>query len=474
MTANEFWGAFIATVNYFVFGYFIIVNTMYLFLFSAAFVSARRYVRRRGTTDLHEIFRSPLTPKISVIIPAYNEAASIVEVVRAALHLQYPRYEVVVVNDGSEDETLARLVDSYDLKNVVKAVELEVPSSESRGVYISTIHDNLVVVDKVHAGKPDTLNAGINVASGDILCFVDADTLIDPDALLEIARPFLERPGETVAAGGVVRIVNGCEVSGGRVTAVHLPKGVWANVQIIEYLRAFLGGRLGWAALGALLIVPGAFGAFERSTLVQVGGYKAGTVGEDMEIVLRLHSRLRLERRPYRIVFIPDQVCWTPAPEHYKDIARQRDRWQRGLIESMRSYEWMMLHPAYGTVGMMSLPFYFLFEMLGPVIELGGYAMIALALSLGVLRIDFLYLFLTVAVLYGIIVSFFGIALDAVARGRLPRLRSLLKMGLYAVVDNLGYRQLNTWWRTWAYVTYRTGPLTWGSAARRGYASDSQ
>lgn len=473
MTANDWWGVPITVINIIVFAYFVVVNTTYLLLFSAAFVSARGYVRRRRAVDLGEVFRSPLTPMISVVIPAYNEETSIVEVVRAALLLRYPRFEVVVVNDGSSDRTLPLLVDSYDLKVVTKAVECSVECSEIMAVYVSGAHDNLVVIDTAHSGKADSLNAGINVSRGEILCMVDADSLIEQDALLKVARPFLDSPRETVAVGGVIRVVNGCDVSGGRVEKVRLPGGFWANVQLIEYLRAFLGGRMGLASLRSLLIVPGAFGAFDRRTLVELGGYDTMTVGEDMELVLRIHRHCRRARRKYRIWYIPDPVCWTDVPVHWKQVARQRDRWQRGLLESMRNHEDMLMNPRYGVVGLASMPFHFFFEMLGPLVELGGYLIVFLAFFLGVLAVSYLYLFLMVAVLYGIIISMLGIALEGVVLGRYPRLPSLARMALFAVLDNFGYRQLNTWWRTKAFVTFYTRRRRWGTVERVGYAGQA-
>lgn len=472
MTATDYWNFVIVTVNIVVFLYFIVVNVTYLMLFTSAFFYELRYVRRKKIVDLDEIFRSPLTPLVSVIIPAYNESATIVEVVTAALHLRYPRHEVVVVNDGSTDRTLDDLVREFGLRMVTWAIDDILPSAGVAGVYISPRYDNLLVIDKHHGGKSDSLNAGINAARGSIVCTVDADSIMVGDALLNIVRPFLEHPDRTVAAGGMIRVVNGSVVSGGRVKRVRLPRSWWANLQVIEYLRAFLGARLGWSTINALLIVPGAFGAFRRSVLIEVGGYSVNTVGEDMDLVLRLHKLMRRDKRPYRIVFIPDPVCWTRAPEGYVSVSRQRDRWQRGLIESMRGSEEMLFNPRYGAAGMLAYPFYFFFEMLGPVVELLGYVMVVLAQVYGLLEKSFLILFLVVAVLYGIIVSLYGIILDGIALGRFPRLPALAKMSFFAVLDNVGYRQLNTWWRVKAYFTVALRRNRWGRREERGRARE--
>lgn len=462
-------GVVIIVFSIVVFGYFVVLNTTYLVLFSAAFVGAKRYVLKGNTIDLYEVFRSPLTPSISVIMPAYNEAPIIVEAVRSALMLHYPRFEVVVVNDGSADETLGLLKDAYKLRSVTKEVQQKVASQEVRGVYISVEHDNLVVVDKVNGGKADALNAGINVSRHDLICVVDADSLIEPDALLKIARPFIETPDLTVAAGGVVRIVNGCEVSSSAVAKVSLPRNYWANMQIVEYLRAFLGGRLGWSAIRCPVIISGAFGGFKRRELIEIGGYRRDTVGEDMDLVIRLHRHLREIGRDYRMYFIPDPVCWTQAPVSYSQLSLQRDRWQRGLIESFAENNDMLFNPRYGVIGMFAMPFYLFFEMFGPLVELFGYVMVVLALVLGQLDARFLYLFLSVAILYGIIVSLTAVFLEGISFRRYPRLGSLIRLSFYALVENVGYRQINTWWRAKAYLTYFTRKKSWGEMDRTGF-----
>jgi cellulose synthase/poly-beta-1,6-N-acetylglucosamine synthase-like glycosyltransferase len=269
--------------------------------------------------------------------------------------------------------------------------------------------------------------------------------------------------------GGVIRVANGCEVEHGRVTKVRLPRGYWANVQIVEYIRAFLGARTGWAALGAMLVISGALGAFDRRTVIEVGGYDNQTVGEDMELVVRMHRYLRRIGRPYRMRSLPDPVCWTQVPESYRGVARQRDRWQRGLIEGLNRNASMLLNPRYGAIGMLAMPYYTFFEMMGPLIELLGYVMVAVTIALGLIGFQFLYLFLSVAVIYGMIVSLLGIFIEGVAYGHYPRLPALLKLGAFAVLDNVGYRQLNTWWRTKAYFTYYTRRRRWGHSDRTRY-----
>jgi cellulose synthase/poly-beta-1,6-N-acetylglucosamine synthase-like glycosyltransferase len=466
---NSAAGSFLIIVNLLIFFYFAVLNTIYLVLFAVAFIESKKHSARRKIVDLYEVFRSPLTPSVSVLIPAFNEEEDIVEAVRSTLMLHYPHFEVVVINDGSTDKTLELLEERYKLRRITKFVQPNVPCEHIRGVYISTEYENLVVVDKENGGKADALNAGINVCRHELMCSIDADSILETDALLKVARPYIERPLDTVAVGGIVRIVNGCEVVAGNVTKVELPHNYWANVQIVEYIRAFLGGRMGWSALRSLLIISGAFGIFDRRIVTEIGGYRRDTVGEDMDLVVRMHRYLREQKRKYRMVFVPDPVCWTEAPEKYSQLGKQRDRWQRGLIESLTGNLRMLFNPRYGIIGLFAMPYFFFFEMIGPSIELLGYVTVALALALGYLDFQFLYLFIALAILYGVTVSLMAVFLEGLAFRRYPRLASLLKLSLYSFLENIGYRQINSWWRTKAYVTYFTRKHKWGKLDRMGY-----
>ena len=469
MNFRGFLSYFIIIFNLIVFFYFAVLNTIYLVLLVAAFIESRKHTRRRKIVDLYEVFRSPLTPSITVLMPAFNEEATIEASIRATLGLHYPHFEVVVINDGSRDQTLEILKKRYDLRRVSKVVPSLVPCELIRGVYISPEYENLVVVDKENGGKADALNAGLNVSRHELICVIDVDSLLEPTGLLKVARPFIENPGRMVAAGGLVRIINGCTVVEGSVMEVGLPKSYWANMQVVEYLRAFLGGRMGWSAFRSLLIISGAFGLFSRELMMEVGGYRRDTVGEDMDIVVRMHRYLRKEKRKYRMVFVPDPVCWTEAPEKFTDLSRQRDRWQRGLIESLTTNIRMLLNPRYGVIGLFAMPYFVFFEMFGPVVELLGYIAVILAFALGMIDYQFFILFLSLAILYAIVVSLVAVYLEGFAFQRYPRISALLKLALYSIIENIGYRQLNAWWRTKAYFTYFTRRRKWGKIERFGY-----
>jgi cellulose synthase/poly-beta-1,6-N-acetylglucosamine synthase-like glycosyltransferase len=454
--------------NHLVLLYFFAINTQYLILMLVGFRETRRALLEMQWRDVRRLMRSPLTPPISVIAPAYNEEANIAESVRSLLMLNYPEYEIVVVNDGSQDRTLAVLIERFGLRLVPRSFEYAVACRPIRAVYESPENPNLVVVDKENGGKADALNAGLNVALYPLFCALDADSVLEDDALLRVVRPFVEEPGTTVACGGIIRIANGCEIRAGRVVEVRLPRRFLPLVQVVEYLRGFLFGRMGWSAINGLLIISGAFGLFDRRAAVAAGGYAHDTVGEDMELVVRMHHRLREQGIPYRVRFVPDPVCWTEAPESLRVLRRQRNRWHRGLIDTLWRHRAMLGRPRFGAIGLLAMPVFVVFEMLGPLVELSGYLIVPLCWGLGILDTRFMLIFLTVAVLYGILLSVSAVLLEDMAFRRYPRVRDLALLVLVGVAENLGYRQATAWWRTRAFWDYWRGDLGWGRMERQG------
>ncbi len=326
---NSFW-----VVNGLVFAYFILLNGVYFITSLVAFRALRRYTARLKSVDLEDLLSAAGAPPITLIVPAYNEEATCVEVVRALLTLDYPEYEVIVVNDGSTDSTPSRLTSAFEMVPAARMQIADFDTAPVSGVLRSRWHPNLWLINKANGGKPDALNSGLAFCQTPLFCVMDADTILERDALLRIARPFLEEQ-RTVAAGGVVRVVNGCTIESGSVVDIRMPKNWLARLQVLEYLRAFLAGRMGWHALDATLIISGAFGVFRRSVAVAAGGFRTDVVGEDVELVVRLHRHCRERGMPYKISFVPDPVAWTQVPETLAGLGRQRDRWQRGLSEAL-------------------------------------------------------------------------------------------------------------------------------------------
>ena len=462
---------FLLYFNYLVLLYFLALNGVYLALYVLSFREITYAVRRDLFSGLSELFASNYAPPISIIVPAYNESATIATSVRSLLALRYPLHEVVVVNDGSKDETLEILKREFGLYESDQPVWQQIETARMRGVYVSPV-ERLVVVDKENGGRSDALNAGICAASYPLVCVTDADVIMQEDALLRIARPMVES-SEVVAVGGVIRVANGCEVDAGRVVEIKTPNKALPNFQIVEYLRAFLAGRTGWSTLNCLLIISGAFGLFRRQDVIEAGGLATDSVGEDMELTMRMHRTLREKRARYRIVFVPDPVAWTEVPDTLRVLSRQRDRWHRGLTDSLLRNRGMLLNPRYGTVGLLAMPYFLIFEWLGPIVELLGYVAFVSGLALGLLDLRFAFLFFLVAVGLGTLLSIAAVFLEELRPGRYPRWRDLWKLIFYGIAENFGYRQLNTYWRVRGLISYLRKNTEWGDMERRGFGPDT-
>ncbi len=451
--------------------YFAVLNLIYLAFTGIAWRSLAQHLRARGHAPDDEVFTSPVTPPVSVLVPAYDEAPTIVESIRSLLSLRYPQHEVIVVNDGSTDETLERLKEEFDLVPVRKALRFLLPTAPIRGAYVSRRHRNLWVIDKENGGKADALNAAVNASRYPYVCAIDADAILEEDALLRVARPIIEEPEVVVATGGIVRIANGCRIDHGRVLDVRLPRSRLATLQVLEYFRAFLIGRVGWSRMNALLIISGAFGLFRRSLVETVGGYSRDTVGEDIELVVKLHRHLRERDERYRIEFVPDPVCWTEVPETMAQLSRQRRRWHRGLGETLWRHRRVTANGRYGWLGTVAIPYFLLFEFVGPVIELLGLPAILVWWIFGELELVFLVGFFVVAVLLGIFLSLAALTLEEHSFRRHRQGREIARLIGFAFVENIGYRQLLAFWRFVAFVDLARGRADWGEMNRRGFAT---
>jgi len=453
--------------NVFILFYFAVLNGTYLILSLVAFRSLRKYIDRLESLQIDDLLASSGGLPISLIVPAFNESATIAPSVRSLLTLMYADYEVVVVNDGSTDDTLETLVAAFDLEPIVRVPTSNLPTAAVHTIYQGVRHSNLVVVDKENGGKADALNVGLNYSRSALFCAMDADTILEPDALARIVRPFLE-DATTVAVGGIVRIANGCTIDGGSVDDVRLPRSMLVRFQVLEYLRSFLAARVGWNTIGATLIISGAFGAFRRSVVADAGGFDASTVGEDMELIVRLHRHCRDLDRPYRIEFIPDPVAWTEAPETISQLSRQRDRWQRGLAQVIGRHRRMVMNPRYGVPGMVALPYFVAFELLGPLVEVLGYVAFVAAIVTGRASPVYTVAFLALAVFLGSAISVSAVALEELSFRRYRRFGDLVALLVVALIESFGYRQMSTWWRLRGLVSAARSDLQWGAMERRG------
>ncbi len=445
------------------------INGSYLLLVVIGFFALehREPVSRR---DRDALLKSPLLPPVAILAPAYNEALTCRDSVRAMLGPRYPNHEVIVINDGSTDDTLQILIDAFKLYRSGRTPTGSLPTKPIRAIYESRDPIRLVVIDKENGGKADSLNAGINVARATLVCAVDSDSLIEEEALLSVVEPFLD-DDSTVASGGIIRVANGCRIEGGRVVDVRAPRHLLPIFQVIEYLRAFLGGRVAFSFLNSLLIISGAFGVFRRDAVLEAGGYLTKTVGEDMELVVRLHRLFRQTGRKYRIVFVPEPVCWTEVPESLRILKRQRNRWQRGTLDTLMIHRRMIFNPRYGVVGFFALPYFLFFEALGPLVELTGYAATVLGLVFGLIDPRLAVLFFMVSLLFGVLLSMSAVVLEELTQRRYPAPADLMRLFLGAVIESLGFRQLLMIWRTQGLIDGLRGKQGWGTMERRGFGA---
>jgi YaiO family outer membrane protein len=464
--------AFIHATDVGILAYFLALNTFYALLLLLAIPEIWEQTRLAEDEDFQRLMQSDALPPITILVPAHNESATIETSVTAILTLEYRHFEVVVVNDGSKDDTLERLRHAFDLYEVPRTYAETIATQPLRAVYRSRSRTRLLVIDKENGGKADSLNAAINASRFPLVIAVDADTLIEPDALLRLTRPFLL--GARIAAvGGTVRVANGCTVRDGRVIDARVPRRFLPGIQVVEYLRAFLFGRLGWNRLGGSLVISGAFGLFRKDYLHAIGGYHVGSVVEDLDLVVRLHRYLRQQKIRYQIPFIPDPVAWTEVPESGRILSRQRERWHRGLISAMWLYKGMLFNPRYGRVGLIAMPFFTLGEMFAPLVEVVGYLVTILGLAYGAINTSFALLFILVAWGYGMLLSLWAVVLDEVSFRRYGRVGDLLLLLLYATLETFGYRQRTVWWRLKAFASVWRRGHVWGEMVRKGFASSA-
>lgn len=451
--------------------YVVLVNFSFLVLMLFALRSIREFARSRDKERLEQIFRTRLAPPVSILCPAYNESVTITESVRSLLRILYSQHEVVVVNDGSKDDTLQALIGVFHLSRLDQYYEDTLPTKPVRAVYVSARYPKLVVVDKENGGKADALNAGINASRYPLVCAVDADAVLEEDALLHLVLPMMDRQTFVPVSGGNIRAANGSHIVRGMVERVRLPGKPIVMFQIVEYLRAFLSGRTAQASLNIMLIVSGAFGLFHKATVIAVGGYEVGTVGEDFELVVRISRYLHDRKERFEVCFIPQTVCWTEVPESWATLARQRNRWHRGMLETLVKHRKMAFNPKYGRTGVFGIGYFWLVEAFGPIVEVFGYVLLPVGAVLHLLPLVNAVLFLLVSIGFGVILSLGAIFLEEMSFHRYTRWRELGLLMWYAVLENFGYRQLGLYWRLLGTLDYFRKKTDWGAQQRVGFGT---
>jgi cellulose synthase/poly-beta-1,6-N-acetylglucosamine synthase-like glycosyltransferase len=469
-------------LGWFFIAYSLLINTSFLALTALAVADFGGYMRRLDFAGYDESFSEPMHKGVSILMPAFNESAGIVESVRAMTSLRYPDFEVVVVDDGSTDDTVEKLVAAFDMVAVPVVVPDQIPTrGKVAATYLSRRGShNVLLVCKENGGKADALNVGINAARRPLVCMVDADSLLEPDALLHVARPFADDPDRVIASGGVVRVANGSTVRSGRVARVRMPRRRLPRIQVVEYLRAFMIGRTGWSRIGGLLIISGAFGVFRRDVLLEVGGLATDCIGEDAELVVRLHRWVGDARRDGRIVFVAEPVAWTEAPETRAVLRKQRRRWHRGLTEILSKHRAMLFRPRYGLVGMLTMPWFVVFELFAPFLEVFGVIYFAVVLVLygaetigwshaDLVDANVVWLLLLTSLAYAAVLTLAALLVEEYSFRRYEGLRDLAISIWAAIEENFGYRQVSAWWRVGGSIeAWRRTDHVWGDMQRRG------
>lgn len=460
-------------VNHFIFILTMILFSTYIVLGTISAIALRRYLRQNSYVDYNSIILAPLTPSVSIIAPAFNEEKSIVDNIRALLSIYYNNFEVIVVNDGSKDNTFKKMVEAYDLEKVNYFFDYRLPCNRIRGVYKSKNRSfkRLTIIDKSNGGKSDALNAGINISKNKLICCIDVDSIMEPDALLKMVKPFMEESDKKViGTGGVIRIANSCIIDSGVIGEIRLPKKFLPRVQVLEYTRAFLMSRMAWGKLNGLLIISGALGMFDKEVVIKCGGYSTLTVGEDMDLVVRMRRYMSENKQEYILKYIPDPLVWTEVPANLKMLGRQRNRWTRGTIETLVRHKVLFFNPKYKILGLFSYPYWMLFEWAAPIIEFIGLVYFIILAIFGQPNWSFFFLLLAFVYSFAISMSTWAVLFEEMTFHKYKKKREVLSLILTGILEPLFFHPLTVYWSIRGNIDYLRGVRKWGKMEREGFS----
>ncbi len=461
-----------------IFAFCILIMGGYLILAYLSYKAMRIYFTKNSFTNYQTILNSPLSPALSLVSPAYNESKSIVDNVRTQLALHYNNYEVILVNDGSTDDSMQKLITNFHLEKKDIKIPQHLPTKEILGVYKSTnpAYKRLIVIDKVNGGKSDALNVGINAATTDFVTCIDVDCVLEQDSLLKMVKPFLERTDKkrVIASGGVIRIANGCVIENGKLVKVEVPESFLPRVQVLEYIRAFLLGRMAWSRLDGLLLISGAFGLFDKDIVIKCGGYTLKTVSEDMELVVRMRRYMHENKMEYIATYIPDPLCWTEVPDSYKILGNQRSRWSRGNVETLWIHRKMFFNPRYGRLGMLSYPYWFIFEFLAPIIESVGIVFTLILAYLNLINWNFFFLLLLFCYTFAILFSMLAIMAEEESFHEYKKMSDYFKLIYSVLLEPTFFHPFITFSAMRGYIGVMFGKKSWGKMTRKGFAGKKE
>jgi len=458
--------------NYFVLFFASTVMLSYIILAIISATSLKSYLRRNKYVNYNVLLTAENIPHISLIAPAYNEGLTIQENVQSLLAIKYNNFDVIVVNDGSKDDSVSILISAFDLVKSELEYHAQIPTKEVKAIYTSTnpTFSKLTVVDKFNGGKADALNTGINISKNPYIVCIDVDCIMDKDALLKLAKPFMEHSHKRIiATGGVIRIANNCVIKAGKLIDVKAPDNFLAKVQVIEYLRAFILGRMAWAKMDGLLIISGAFGMFDREIVINSGGYNPKTVGEDMELIVRMRRYMIEQKQPYAVQYIPDPLCWTEVPETYAILRNQRSRWTRGTAETLWMHKKMLFNPKYKILGLISFPYWLIYEYLAPMIELIGLLITILFVFLGIINWTFFLLFFLLVYSFALMFSMLALYAEENTYRRYKTLKDLGKFCVAAIIEPFVFHPFTVYAAIRGNWQIIKGTKGWGEMKRTGF-----
>jgi cellulose synthase/poly-beta-1,6-N-acetylglucosamine synthase-like glycosyltransferase len=462
----------ISLVDQLILVYSLAIMFSYAGIWFVSGIALRRYKKRDRNREYEKAVTSPFELAVSIIAPCYNEADSIVENIKALLHIHYNNYEVIVVNDGSSDKSLERAIEAYDMERVHFYDAQRISTRDIKGVYHSRnpAYHNLILVDKVNGGKADALNAGINVSDKAHIVCIDVDSIIEPDALLKLARPFLEESRRrVVATGGVVHPANSCLVENGRLVERRIPGRLLPRLQVVEYARAFLMGRMAWSSVNGLIIISGALGMFDKEMVVNAGGYLTRTVGEDMELIVRIRRYMYENKLPHEVCYIPDPLLWTEVPEDRGTLARQRNRWSRGMMDTLFFHRKMFFNPSYGVAGLLGYPYCLFFEWMAPWVETLGLTYFVFLMATGTINWYFFLFLLGFIYVFAVTFSFFAILYQEMTFPLYRKGSQIMKLFLTALIEPFFYHFFNVYWALKGNISWFRGHKDWGAMKRTGF-----
>jgi poly-beta-1,6-N-acetyl-D-glucosamine synthase len=473
MSFNEFITIFVDIYLILILLYAIFIMSSYLILSCLSIVELRSYLKKNSFVNYQILLSSEYAPALSLIAPAYNEGMTIEENVKSLLSLSYNNYQVIVVNDGSKDNSMELLISTYDLIQTDIDYEPKIATKNVKAIYQSrnAAFKKLLVVDKENGGKADALNVGINIAQNPYVVCIDVDCILDRDSLLKLAKPFMESNNKRViATGGVVRIANQCVIKDGRLIEVNVPDKLLPRIQVLEYLRAFLLGRMAWERLDGLLLISGAFGAFDKEIAILAGGYNTKTVGEDMELVVRMRKYMHENDLPYTVSFIPDPLCWTEAPESFSIFKKQRSRWMRGTIETLWTHRKMFFNPKFKLLGMVSVPYWTFFEFMAPFIEFVGLAITVCFITMGMVNWDSFAILLLFVYFYSIMFSVLALLTEELTYHKYVKIKDYVKLLEGAFVEPFHFHLMSVYAAMVGYYEKIKGTHGWGEMTRKGFS----